>query len=59
LEQDGWILELTPISNVFSLNRRPDFDPLERRIGFSMDHLVGNFYIQELAAAHPVSILAD
>lgn len=59
LEQDGWILDPTPISNVFSLDRRPDFDPLERRIGFSMDHLVGNFYIQELAAAHPVSILAD
>ncbi len=59
LEWDGWILEKTPIEWVFSLGRREDFDPLERRIGYSMDHLVGNFYIQELAAAHPVSILAD
>lgn len=59
LERDGWILGDTNIENVFLLDRRDDFDPLERRIGFSLDHLVGNFYIQELAAAHPVDILAD
>jgi 16S rRNA C967 or C1407 C5-methylase (RsmB/RsmF family) len=59
LEQDGWILHPTNISSVFSLDRREDFDPLERRIGFSLDHLLGNFYIQELAAAHPVDILAE
>jgi 16S rRNA (cytosine1407-C5)-methyltransferase len=59
LEWDGWILEKTQVEWVFSLGRREDFNPLERRIGYSMDHLVGNFYIQELAAAHPVSILAD
>ena len=59
LESDGWILDPTPITNVFALGRREDFDPLERRIGYSADHLVGNFYIQELAAAHPVDILAD
>ena len=41
------------------MDRRADFDPLERRLGFSMDHLLGNFYIQELAAAHPVDILAN
>lgn len=41
------------------MDRREDFDPFERRLGFSLDHLVGNFYIQELAAAHPVDILAD
>lgn len=41
------------------MDRREDFDPLERRLGFSSDHLLGNFYIQELAAAHPVDILAD
>lgn len=59
LENDGWILGETGVDRVFTLDRREDFDPLERRIGFSMDHLIGNFYIQELAAAHPVSILAD
>ncbi len=59
LTNDGWILWETPIEGVFSLERKDDFNPLERRIGFSIDHLVGNFYIQELAAAHPVSILAD
>lgn len=59
LEKDGWILTKTDISRVFSLSRTNDFDPLERRIGFSIDHLVGNFYIQELAAAHPVDILAN
>ena len=59
LESDGWILRTTNIANVFSVDRREDFDPLERRLGFSMNHLIGNFYIQELAAAHPVDILAD
>ena len=59
LEKDGWILKPTNISRVFAMDRQADFDPLERRLGFAMDHLVGNFYIQELAAAHPVDILAD
>jgi 16S rRNA (cytosine1407-C5)-methyltransferase len=59
LEKDGWILAPTNIPRVYSMDRREDFDPLERRLGFSLDHLLGNFYIQELAAAHPVDILAD
>ena len=59
LQNDGWILNPTNINNVFTMDRREDFDPLERRLGFSSDHLLGNFYIQELAAAHPVDILAD
>lgn len=59
LEWDGWILTHTNIGGVFAMDRRDDFDPLERRLGFSMDHLLGNFYIQELAAAHPVDILAE
>jgi 16S rRNA C967 or C1407 C5-methylase (RsmB/RsmF family) len=41
------------------MDRRADFDPYDRRLGFSLDHICGNFYIQELAAAHPVSILAS
>ncbi len=59
LEQDGYILKRTPLSHVFEIDRREDFDPFERRLGYSLDHLVGNFYIQELAAAHPVDILAE
>lgn len=59
LEKDGWILNQTNITRVYSMDRREDFDPLERRLGFTLDHLVGNFYIQELAAATPVDILAD
>ena len=58
LEKDGWILTETAISRVYSMDRREDFDPFERRLGFSVDHLLGNFYIQELAAATPVDILA-
>ena len=59
LEIYGYILTETSISNVFSLTRREDFDPLERRIGYTMDHLVGDFYIQELAAATSVHLLSD
>lgn len=59
LEDDGWILTPTNIERVYRIERREDFDPYERRLGFSVDHIFGNFYIQELAAAHPVSILAD
>jgi len=59
LEDLGWILHDTPLQYVYALDRREDFDPLERRIGMTLDHLIGNFYIQELAAAHPVAILAE
>lgn len=59
LETYGFILGETYIPNVFTLNRREDFDPLERRIGYTLDHLVGNFYIQELAAATSVHKLSD
>ncbi len=59
LEAYGFILSETSVSNVFALSRQDDFDPLERRIGFSVDHLIGNFYIQELAAATSVHILSD
>lgn len=59
LENDGWILHPTHLDRIFSLDRKADFNPLERRIGMTHDHLVGNFYIQEFAAAHPVTLLAD
>ena len=59
LEKDGWILKPTEIPRMFQVDRKPDFNPLERRLGMSVDHLIGNFYIQELAAAHPVNLLAN
>lgn len=59
LEKYGFLLTESYIPNVFSIDRREDFDPLERRIGYTLDHLVGNFYIQELAAATSVHILTD
>lgn len=59
LEADGWILLPTPVNRVFSVDRKSDFNPFDRRLGMSVDHLAGNFYIQELAAAHPVDLLAD
>lgn len=59
LEAYWFILGETSISNVFTLDRSENFDPLERRIGFTPDHLIGNFYIQELAAATSVHILTD
>lgn len=59
LEAYGFILRDTYIENVFALDRALDFDPLERRIGYTTDHLVGNFYIQELAAATAVEVLSN
>ncbi len=59
LEKYWFTLEETYIPNVFALGRTEDFDPLERRIGYTVDHLVGNFYIQELAAATSVHILSE
>ncbi len=59
LSEYGFILTPTNISNVYTLDRSEDFDPFERRIGYTLDHLLGNFYIQELAAATSVSVLAD
>ena len=59
LSHDGWILQYTPLPYIYHIYRGKDFNPFDRRIGMSMDHLVGNFYIQELAAAHPVVLLAD
>lgn len=59
LEKDGYILKATPLPACFEIDRIADFNPFERRLGYALDHLVGSFYIQELAAAHPVHILAD
>lgn len=58
LTSSGYILTATNIPNVFAIELGPDMDPLETRIGFTLDHLLGNFYIQELAAARSVHILS-
>lgn len=59
LESDGWKLIPTDVPRVFVADREENFNPFERRLGMSIDHLIGNFYIQELAASHPVNLLAD
>lgn len=59
LEQYGYITLETSVPYVYEISRREDFHPIERRIGYTLDHLVGNFYIQELAASTPVSVLAE
>lgn len=58
IKQYWFLLHETSITNVYELSRSTDFDPLERRIGYTLDHLLWNFYIQELAAATSVSILS-
>ena len=59
LKNQGYIPFETWISNVFSFERTIDFNPFERRLGFSLEHLLWYIYIQELAAAHSVHILSD
>lgn len=59
LENDWWKLIKTNVPRVFFADRKDDFNPFERRLWMTVDHLIGNFYIQELAAAHPVNLLAD
>jgi 16S rRNA (cytosine1407-C5)-methyltransferase len=59
LKNQGYILYDTNIPNVFTFDRVPDFNPFERRLGFSIEHLLGYIYIQELAAAHSVHILSE
>lgn len=45
--------------NVFYVEKSDDFDWLERRLGFSLEHLLWYFYIQELWASSSVYYLSD
>ena len=48
LEAKSYELEPTFQPNVFYAKRKEDSGELERRLGFTLDHLLGKFYIQEL-----------
>lgn len=55
----GYILWETNIPNVHTIELSEKMNPLEKRIGFTLDHIIWNFYIQELAAATSVHILSN
>lgn len=59
LENTGWELTPTFIPNVFYTRRWEDFIENERRLGFTLEHLQGYFYIQELGASSSVHYLTD
>jgi 16S rRNA C967 or C1407 C5-methylase (RsmB/RsmF family) len=48
MEKQDWTLRPTFQDNVFYVEKNPNFDELERRLGFTLEHLMGYFYIQEL-----------
>lgn len=55
----GYRLWETNIPNVSTVELSENMNELEKRMGFTLDHLLWNFYIQELAAATSVHILSD
>lgn len=59
LESQNYNLKSTFQENVFYVERWEKFDELERRLGFTLEHLLGYFYIQELGASSSVFYLAD
>ncbi|EKE28917.1 MAG: YebU [uncultured bacterium (gcode 4)] len=59
LEKQNYILKPTFQPNVFYVDRTADFDEYERRLGFTLEHLLGYFYIQELGASSSVHYLSE
>ncbi|MBP8016820.1 hypothetical protein KAZ01_02320 [Candidatus Gracilibacteria bacterium] len=59
LEKLNYKLSNTFINNVFYTERAENFDELEKRLGFSIEHLIGLFYIQELGASSSVYFLSN
>ncbi|EKE27602.1 MAG: RNA methylase, NOL1/NOP2/sun family [uncultured bacterium (gcode 4)] len=59
LEKQNYILKPTFQPNVFYVDRTADFDEYERRLGFTLEHLMGYFYIQELGASSSVFFLSE
>jgi len=53
--------EIIPTFNdkVFYVERWENYSNIEKRLGFSLEHLLGYFYIQELWASSSVFYLAD
>ncbi|MDD2515864.1 MAG: hypothetical protein PHF46_01625 [Candidatus Gracilibacteria bacterium] len=58
-KKKGYILSPTFISNVFYAERGENFTDPEKRLGFSLEHLLGYFYIQELGASSSVHYLTE
>jgi 16S rRNA (cytosine1407-C5)-methyltransferase len=59
LEKQGYILTPTFNPTVFYIERGEDFIPMDTRLGYSIEHLTGLFYIQELGASSSVHYLTD
>jgi len=54
-----YILKPTFQDNVFYIEKDENFDNIERRLGFSLEHLLWYFYIQELWASSSVYYLSE
>lgn len=59
LKMQSYKLWDTFIPNVFYIERTEEFDEVERRLGFTLEHLLGYFYIQELWASSSVHFLSS
>ncbi len=59
LEKLNYKLSNTFINNVFYTERAENFDELEKRLWFSIEHLIWLFYIQELWASSSVYFLSN
>ena len=59
LEKQGYILTPTFNPTIFYVERGEDFIPMDTRLGYSIEHLSGLFYIQELGASSSVHYLTD
>jgi len=59
MEQKGYVLGKTDSKNVFTIRKGEDFENIEGRLGFSEEHLLGWFYIQEISASESVSVLTN
>lgn len=59
LERQGYILTPTFNPTIFYIERGEDFIPVDTRLGYSIEHLSGLFYIQELGASSSVHYLTE
>ncbi|EKE26021.1 MAG: rRNA (Cytosine-C(5)-)-methyltransferase RsmF, partial [uncultured bacterium (gcode 4)] len=59
LKKYNYDLSPTFSKNVYYIERWENFDELEKRLGFTLEHLMWFFYIQELWASSSVFYLSD
>ncbi|MCK9272220.1 RsmB/NOP family class I SAM-dependent RNA methyltransferase [Candidatus Gracilibacteria bacterium] len=59
LKKYGYETITTFNDKVFYVERGENYSNIEKRLGFSLEHLFGYFYIQELGASSSVFYLAD